>query len=1117
MKLETRVEGGGGAEEFLGTPAPWLRRRLRRLVIAAAGLHSVRGVVRICGAAIVWMTGSVFAAEESPHHLVWRDGSSLEGRITIATATEMTIESPLFAAPLEVDSSVIGEVNFARTAPPVPEPFLFSLKDGTAVAGNITAITEEEVLAHNATLGDLVIPTIELLSIQRMSDADLAPPPDPTAADVAALDSNDLPPGPKARGPALAGTMHATKLPERCDIVLKMRAAPKPTFRLVVNGAGNRKVTIEAKNGDLILQGRLFVLIKNIAAVDDVVNLHLYWNQRSGLCALCTSGGECIAETSKGPVDELMAGGEQGVRIERSEPTFAIAFLGVNSWDGIVPNQHEVPGPGVMLTDDTGIKGRVLASDGITISVHDANGRVIPVPLEKVRRVRFGPARVTPSRPAAVALWFADGTTFDGSLTSIRDGVVSFKTRLSPEPVSFQITALRQMIFREPDAVQSVASADQSGRSNSSEHASQSAAAVDAVRWALEREPAATRETQKPDKRSRLQIHDRVIFGELAEGRDEVHWKPTGAKRAVPLSGGLEFAIFRPLVNGTPDGVIFHLADGEVISGKLTGITGTEIGGEWAFGSHFKLPADRVRAIQFASDRVDITGFDNEGWSPNADEGSAVSLKKEEAALSGNATLEHPDAMRAGEIRFNWQPTGSYGQLEMSLFKGNADSKAPGVGVRLSFSQGNRLRVLLAEEKTNALTELQSTIIDTRMPVAVRVMVETSTVSLWINESRQLVIPAPEERRAGTALGLGVKQSGMVVINGVINGRVLLRRDANGSPPIRIWNFIAKTTADSLRPAGGVYGAARHEALLIPRFRKDSPPKHVIVATNHDVLRGEVLAVTAEHLLFRTGLETVRVPLARIAAIVTPLPVKKDDDAAELKDDTKEDPGNSSDLVTHVSLATGGRVGLKLEAIRDGAITGTHPLIGACKIPLELVSGIERRRAAAPTTSHALDAWRWEYAPEPVLPETGGESSLALGKEAEAFKLPLLGGGEFDSQEEKGKIIVLDFWASWCGPCVKSLPGLIEAMSAFPPDKVRFIGVNQGEGGETVKRFLEARKLKLTVAMDGSQSVARQYGVDGIPHTVIIGPDGKIGWVKTGYSPEGAKEAAAAVTRMLTK
>ena len=163
----------------------------------------------------------------------------------------------------------------------------------------------------------------------------------------------------------------------------------------------------------------------------------------------------------------------------------------------------------------------------------------------------------------------------------------------------------------------------------------------------------------------------------------------------------------------------------------------------------------------------------------------------------------------------------------------------------------------------------------------------------------------------------------------------------------------------------------------------------------------------------------------------------------------------------------------------------------------------------------ALANWRLRPAKEPVIPEAGGESSPTLAKEAPTFKLPLLAGGEFDLKAEQGKIVVLDFWATWCGPCIKSIPGLIDAISAFPADRVKLIGLNQGEPADTVKKFLEAREWKLTVALDSAQKVAGQYGVSGIPHTVIVGPDGKVAWVKTGYSPEGPAEAAEAIKKLL--
>ncbi len=144
-----------------------------------------------------------------------------------------------------------------------------------------------------------------------------------------------------------------------------------------------------------------------------------------------------------------------------------------------------------------------------------------------------------------------------------------------------------------------------------------------------------------------------------------------------------------------------------------------------------------------------------------------------------------------------------------------------------------------------------------------------------------------------------------------------------------------------------------------------------------------------------------------------------------------------------------------------------------------------------------------------------GENSPLLGKDAPAFTLPKLDGGDFDLASERGHVVVLDFWATWCGPCIKSLPGIVEMVSAFPADKVKLIGVNQGESAEQVKKFLAARGLKLDVPPRRRPGIGRKYGIDAIPRTLIIGPDGKVAWDQTGYDADAETTASGVIKKLL--
>jgi thiol-disulfide isomerase/thioredoxin len=125
--------------------------------------------------------------------------------------------------------------------------------------------------------------------------------------------------------------------------------------------------------------------------------------------------------------------------------------------------------------------------------------------------------------------------------------------------------------------------------------------------------------------------------------------------------------------------------------------------------------------------------------------------------------------------------------------------------------------------------------------------------------------------------------------------------------------------------------------------------------------------------------------------------------------------------------------------------------------------------------------------------ESPNEAAKALiGKPAPDFKLDLLAGGQAKLADHKGKhVVIIDFWATWCAPCVAELPMIAEIAKSRADKGVVFYPINEEEEVADIKAFLEEKKLTdLKVALDKDGNVSKAYLVDPLPQTVIIGKDG---------------------------
>lgn len=99
----------------------------------------------------------------------------------------------------------------------------------------------------------------------------------------------------------------------------------------------------------------------------------------------------------------------------------------------------------------------------------------------------------------------------------------------------------------------------------------------------------------------------------------------------------------------------------------------------------------------------------------------------------------------------------------------------------------------------------------------------------------------------------------------------------------------------------------------------------------------------------------------------------------------------------------------------------------------------------------------------------------------------------------RGKVVYLDFWASWCGPCRQSFPWMNELQSKFGNQGLQVIAVNVDTKSEDARRFLEKNPANFVIAFDHGGATPRDFGIKGMPSSVVIGPDGKIIFEHAGF------------------
>jgi len=146
-------------------------------------------------------------------------------------------------------------------------------------------------------------------------------------------------------------------------------------------------------------------------------------------------------------------------------------------------------------------------------------------------------------------------------------------------------------------------------------------------------------------------------------------------------------------------------------------------------------------------------------------------------------------------------------------------------------------------------------------------------------------------------------------------------------------------------------------------------------------------------------------------------------------------------------------------------------------------------------------------------PPSESEPEVQIGRPAPNFKLPALSGGQVSLDQYRGKIVMLDFWATWCGPCQMTMP-LLEKLQKEYPENLVLLAINLQEPNDTVRDYVRKQGLNSRVLLDEEGTVGETYGTDSIPMQVLIDKNGIVRHVQIGFSPRMSSQLRAAIEQL---
>ncbi len=334
-------------------------------------------------------------------------------------------------------------------------------------------------------------------------------------------------------------------------------------------------------------------------------------------------------------------------------------------------------------------------------------------------------------------------------------------------------------------------------------------------------------------------------------------------------------------------------------------------------------------------------------------------------------------------------------------------------------------------------------------------------------------------------------------------------------------DLIQHVWLNPVRGAGTTTPEKLKRLMTVPRSMKQDPPTHLFIAVTGDYLRGRLVRLDGEMLTVEIRLELTEIPTSHISQIVWLHDRDWSDERAEPDAADTAKPAAATQPFQVHAIAMNDR-GLTFEPQRfnDGALHGVSQLLGECSVPVKQLSQLLfGKDIGDQIRMFREDPWTLSLAQYPrVYTDEGGAAGAAsgvasplVGKPAPDFLLKSLDGQSFRLSKQRDRVVVLDFWASWCGPCIQTMPLVEKVVEELGSDKFHLVAVNIQETPARAQSAVDRLNMAATVLLDSDGQTAAVYAANAIPQTVIIDRAGTVTHVFVGGGPKFVEQFRAAL------